>query len=732
LRRVRVRVWGAVFSCVVGLIWAGGLGAASSVAVQRLPAAAGFPYAVSVSPGALVAGSSGNAVSFVFNAVRRTAGQVSVVVPAVVHGSPWTAPQSLKPARAGYVAASRRSCQSASVSSITEAAAGHAWKIVIDASCARGDRFALVYGQRSSGGSGVTAPTLAGTYTFKTGQGSAMPSSQPVVRVVAGPAAFMSLTGSQASAAGDQKSVTVVMRDRFLNLATGYRGLVHFSSSDSHATLPGDYSFTAADAGQHTFVNAFTLTTSGVQKVIATDTARPTLTGTLNVAVSPGPAASFRVSGLTTGTAGVAQTVTVTALDAFGNTAPDYRGTVNFEIGCFTNLGENLCFETPKQAATTVLPANYTFDAQDAGSHTFTDGVTITGVLDSGNSWTLLVSDNANSFLSGSQQVRITPAATARLGLANYQSDNAALAGQTVHLNVDVVAYDAYDNVNYNDNGPVTLSVTRSSIFDQYSGTLNQGTHTFSWPATPPDSSGLTFTVATGGRTCPGPSCVQFDTKDIHVSGDSQQVQASTAPDGNPVLQLAAGGTLEVVPNTVVLLDNPVILSDGSIALNIQGQSGSGSTFTASVLIVGTVDESGNLVTNAAQLPQQGDPINIDNSIAPSFACSGYPTTGYGYTCRGYWDSGTTYAVGDVVTATDGKLYQNPNNNNTGHDPRNLAGWWTSFKGPTNGTKTWVNLPRDPVLGGGNFAALFTITDLCPHGEHANPDNNSDPDCLPN
>jgi len=36
--------------------------------------------------------------------------------------------------------------------------------------------------------------------------------------------------------------------DAYRNVATGYTGTVHFSSSDSQANLPGNYTFTAGDS----------------------------------------------------------------------------------------------------------------------------------------------------------------------------------------------------------------------------------------------------------------------------------------------------------------------------------------------------------------------------------------------------------------------------------------------------------------------------------------------------
>jgi adhesin/invasin len=65
----------------------------------------------------------------------------------------------------------------------------------------------------------------------------------------------------------------------------GYTGTVHFASSDGTATLPANYTFTATDAGVHTFTNAFTLRKRGTQTITVTDVVKGALTATdgLNV-----------------------------------------------------------------------------------------------------------------------------------------------------------------------------------------------------------------------------------------------------------------------------------------------------------------------------------------------------------------------------------------------------------------------------------------------------------------
>ena len=60
---------------------------------------------------------------------------------------------------------------------------------------------------------------------------------------------------------------------------------VHFASSDSAAILPTDYTFTATDAGFHTFTNGITLTTPGAQTITATATFAHSITGTTTVMV---------------------------------------------------------------------------------------------------------------------------------------------------------------------------------------------------------------------------------------------------------------------------------------------------------------------------------------------------------------------------------------------------------------------------------------------------------------
>jgi hypothetical protein len=154
--------------------------------------------------------------------------------------------------------------------------------------------------------------------------------------------------------AGASGTFTVTAQDANGNTLTSYTGTIHFTSSDPQAVLPADYTFTAADQGVHTF--SATLKTAGSKSVVATDTVTSSMSGQEGIQVNPAAAAQFVLSGPSSITAGTAFSLTVTALDAYGNTATGYTGTVHF---------------TDSVSGAT-LPGNYTFTAADHGVHTFT------------------------------------------------------------------------------------------------------------------------------------------------------------------------------------------------------------------------------------------------------------------------------------------------------------------------------------------------------------------------
>jgi hypothetical protein len=89
---------------------------------------------------------------------------------------------------------------------------------------------------------------------------------------------------SQQVLSGRPFSITVTARDALGNIAPSYTGTVHFTSSDTHAVLPADYTFMPLDAGSQTFT--VTIPHPGYQTATATDVAAPLIAGSGVVLVS--------------------------------------------------------------------------------------------------------------------------------------------------------------------------------------------------------------------------------------------------------------------------------------------------------------------------------------------------------------------------------------------------------------------------------------------------------------
>jgi Tol biopolymer transport system component len=131
------------------------------------------------------------------------------------------------------------------------------------------------------------------------------------------------VTGASICTKGDPYSFTVTAKNNFGNTFTSYGGTVHFTSTDTAGVLPGDYSFTGADNGVHSFYA--TLNTVGSQSITATDTVT-SITGSKDVTVDKIYAFVDVTSSLNPSTAG--DTVTFTATI---NPVPD-GGTVQFYV----------------------------------------------------------------------------------------------------------------------------------------------------------------------------------------------------------------------------------------------------------------------------------------------------------------------------------------------------------------------------------------------------------------
>ncbi len=269
------------------------------------------------------------------------------------------------------------------------------------------------------GGNVVSSATDAITVAIGTNPGSATLSGTATANAVAGVATFSTLsldragtgydltassgalTGATSSAfditpaaaaalvviapssatAGVAFDITVEARDAFGNTATGFAGVVDFTSGDSAATLPASYTFLAGDAGSRTFTASTTLATAGTQSLTATDAGgAPPTAGTTNIDVAHGPIATLV---FTTQPANalvgdvITPSVVVAAQDAFGNAATSFVGAVTMSIannpgtatlGGTTSVTASSGVATFDNLSLDATGVGYTLSATDGGT----------------------------------------------------------------------------------------------------------------------------------------------------------------------------------------------------------------------------------------------------------------------------------------------------------------------------------------------------------------------------
>lgn len=180
--------------------------------------------------------------------------------------------------------------------------------------------------------------------------------------ILPAPAASFVISGvvTPTVTAGTAMNITVIAKDQFGNQASTYNGTVSFSASgDTQAVLPANYTFVPADFGVHTFTGVV-LKTAGARTLAVADTSNSSINGSADTTVLPAAAASLQVYGIPSPIViNTPAAVTVKALDAYGNVAISYTGTIQFsstDSAIFPGSG---------------LPADYTFIAGDAGLHVF-------------------------------------------------------------------------------------------------------------------------------------------------------------------------------------------------------------------------------------------------------------------------------------------------------------------------------------------------------------------------
>ena len=284
--------------------------------------------------------------------------------------------------------------------------------------------------------------TISGTAV---GGGAIAGASGPIV-VSAATVDHLRIGAPAADVADTAVDFTVTALDRFDNVATGYAGPVRFTSTDGLATLPATSTLTAGVG-----VFSATLRTAGPQTVTGTDVDDSAVTGTSGaVAVSAAAAVRLEIAAPGSAIAGDAVAFTVTALDAFRNTATGHDGVVRFA--------------STDRAAT--LPASVSL-ANGVG--------TFSATLETAGAQTLTASDVGRGSVTGtSGPIAVTAAATThfRIGVSG-----SATAGTPIDFTV--VALDYFGNTVTDHAGVVRLQSSDALVVLPLESSLTSGAGTF-------------------------------------------------------------------------------------------------------------------------------------------------------------------------------------------------------------------------------------------------------------
>ncbi len=482
--------------------------------------------------------------------------------------------------------------------------------------------------------------------------------SESNISVSAAAASSLTVTGfPNPDTAGAAGNFTVTAYDPYGNIATGYTGTVHFTSSDPQASLPASYTFTAADTGKHTF--SATLKTAGTQSVTATDTASQSTTGSeSNISVSAAAASSLTVTGFpNSDTAGAAGNFTVTAYDPYGNIATGYAGTVHFT-------------SSDPQAS---LPASYTFTAADTGKHTFS------ATLKTAGTQSVTATDTASQSTTGSESnISVSAAAASSLTVTGFpNSDTAGAAG-----NFTVTAYDPYGNIATGYAGTVhfTSSDPQASLPASYTFTAaDTGKHTFSATLKTAGTQSVTATDTSSQSTTgsePSISVIAAAASSLTVSGfpnpDTAGATSSftvTAYDSYGNLATGYAGTVHFTstdPQASLPANYTFTAADAgkhtfSATLKTAGTQSITATDTASASITGSTSVTVASSANASAALVKRDTTTEGNWIGV-YGSHGYDIFGGGVNCPSYATVSETGASATTWAATtnDPRALQTP------------------------------------------------------------------------
>jgi|GEM_PF-1703243 len=311
---------------------------------------------------------------------------------------------------------------------------------------------------------------------------------------------YLAITGSGTQTAGTTNNITLRAYDQYNNLATGYDGSksITFGGANSSPSYDPDPAYAPTVSTTAFGTSASVTFSAGVAQdlpmilykeenalVTATDANEgvsgittpnnvtadeTTYTYKLPVVVSQSAPAYLAITGNPQQTAGIAQTITITAYDAYNNTATNYTGSHSLIFDGANASPDPVTYPT---VAGTIM--------ESATSLTFSSGVaTANMILYKTENAVITVADNTNSIDEGNHSLPVLVLPTV---LKDFVVDNISDPHDLgVRVSPRVEARDTYGNRKTNYAGTVTFSNTDIYAInpDDYQFTTeDHGIHTF-------------------------------------------------------------------------------------------------------------------------------------------------------------------------------------------------------------------------------------------------------------
>ncbi|HEV8410179.1 MAG TPA: invasin domain 3-containing protein, partial [Gemmatimonadaceae bacterium] len=426
-------------------------------------------------------------------------------------------------------------------------------------------------------------------------------------------------------------TVTVTVKDAFGNILTGATSAVFVATPS------------AGSIGTFTCVNGVCTATYTAPATVGSPTIGVTIGGTAvsgspaTVTVTAGAATQLVITGTGTQTAGVAQTITLTAQDASGNTATTYTG------------AKSLTFSGAAIAPNSTNPTVSATNFGSATSVTFTNGVATASMVLVKTETAVVAATDGTLSATGGNRLTVVVSAAAASATTTTESASPTSVGPSGTSTVTVTVRDAFGNVITGATSAIFVATPSAGSLGTFTCVSGVCTATYTAPAT---ASSPTIGVTIGGTAVSGsPATVTV------VAGPASQIAINA---GN-AQTATAGAAVAVAPSVIVkdASNNPVSGVSVTFAVATGGGSVTGGSATTNASGIATVG-SWTLGTTAGA-----------NSItATSTGLTGSPLT---FTATGVAGAATQIAinagngqsatVGTAVTTAPSVIVKDANNN---------------------------------------------------------------------